>query len=82
MKKMKFVLPVGTFVLAAGMAFASATFSEPTLTGKFIQLEGECRAVPEAECGEGTLLCTYQSQQVYAIQDSATECSVELNRQQ
>ncbi|UNY98617.1 DUF6520 family protein [Zhouia spongiae] len=81
MKKMKFILPVGAFILAAGMAFASATFSEPALTGKFIQLEGECRAVPEAECNDLGQTCTYQSQTVYAMKVSATECSVERKHQ-
>lgn len=80
MKKLKFLIPVTAFVMAAGLAFASENWSEPVIN-KFVQLPGECKAVPQAECNNQGALCTYQGLQVYAIRNSATQCSVELRHQ-
>jgi hypothetical protein len=82
MRKMKVVFPVAIMALATGLALASANTSEEAISGKFIQLPGECRAVPEAACGNGDAICTYEGQQVYGIQNDAnpTQCTFELRK--
>lgn len=82
MKKIKLVAPVAMIVLATGLAFASANSSNEATQGKFIQLQNpeRCEAVPEAECGNGVNLCTYEGQTVYEIKSDIfpTQCSEEL----
>lgn len=82
MRKLKVVFPLAMIALATGLAFASANTSEEAIPGQFIQLPGECRAVPEAVCGNGDAICTYDGKIVYGIQNDSnpTQCSFELKR--
>lgn len=82
MRTIKSLVPVAMIILAMGLAFASANSSSEAVQGKFIQLQNpdQCEAVPEAECGNGVNLCTYEGQTVYEIKSDVfpTQCSEEL----
>lgn len=79
MRKMKFFMPFGVVVMAAGLAFASSGQSE-NLETLYIQLPGECRQV-NTVCNNIGATCMYEGQEVFGKRDNPTKCSIDLKHQ-
>lgn len=75
----KFGLPVGVFMMAIGLAFASeskVSKEEAFVTGYIFQA-GQCRPAPK-DCNDiGSIPCTYLGNQVYLV-NNGTSCAEAL----